>query len=85
MPIWRDNKRDGVIGSADVKVGGFTLVVHRYVGYPPGVWLGSCYGMFEKKELKCSELKDAKIELIEFVKQKLTVTLNDLNTIEVEK
>lgn len=63
MVEWKDKKnRSGDVESSEIRLGVFRLIVHRYVGYPPDMWLATCYGVFDKTEMKSKDIDEAKCQ-----------------------
>ena len=67
MVKWEDKKKrydDPTIVSSTARVGMFRLSVHHHIYFPDDVWVATCYGMFEKVELKSKDLEEAKCQAV---------------------
>lgn len=78
MIKWEDKYRKEAVYASELKLGKFTLVVHRFVGYPKDMWLASSYGIFENKELASKDLAQAKIQAIAILQVMFEDALKDI-------
>lgn len=66
MAKWvQETYRKGVrMNNTHIKVGEVRLCVHRFIGYPPDVWLASSEGFFNNRMLPSADLEAAKVEAL---------------------
>lgn len=63
----RDKERNPTVLSADIY--GITIIVHKYIGYGDA-WLLTCrYLKIDKHNLKTTDLKTAKENALDYLKQ----------------
>ena len=71
-PRWR---KDIDCECYSIKLGVFTLCVHRHVSFPDNMWLTSCGYIFSCRKLESKDLKDAKGEAVDMLKEILNEAL----------
>lgn len=81
MAKWKDRSTgytNPVIKSSEIKLGRFTLRVHRHIACSPDTWLASCSGLFDAIKLESKELSEAKLQAISEVKTLLDNAIKDI-------
>lgn len=84
--VWRDITSYSQVDSIprtprtwEMKVNGdFRIVVTRYTGYPPDMWLMTCRPFWDLVELQPKDVEDAKREAISRLRAKLEDALRVL-------
>lgn len=59
---WTDEIRRGVVAASKLQAGKFIISVHRHIHYPENVWLLSCSGLFDNRQLASELLSEAKCQ-----------------------
>lgn len=81
MTQWKDEKKrygSDEISSSKRKLGRFKLSIHRHIDYPPDAWLATCYGVFDRVELKPKDLTLAKGQATAMVQVVLEDAIKDI-------
>jgi hypothetical protein len=80
MKAWKDRKTrlsDDKPSSSEIKLGSFRLSIHHYVGCGE-TWFTSCYGVFDKSQLRAVSMDDAKSEALSYFKAELNQAIADI-------
>lgn len=75
MKKWEHKTRGGEIVAATLRAGNFKITVHRHIHWSPDMWLVSCYGLFDNKELASKDLEQAKCQAAALVQVALEAAL----------
>ena len=63
-----------------LNLGDLNLLVHRHRDYPADMWLATCYGAFEHRQLKAKDIEAAQREAVKILREWLNNAIGQLPT-----
>ena len=82
MEKWKDKSTgyaNPAIKGSEIKIGKFTLKVHRHIACTPDTWMATCHpGLFDTIELESKDLSKAKFQAMSKLKTILDDAINDI-------